>query len=210
MRFKYHILFGVGAVMALGIYIFLFSVKSSQSAVVQKTEIRLSETSFDTRKVIPGTRISFSYPSKGFYGLGSEIFESEQDEGDNLVKSVAIQTTVPYVAERGSEFVTLTVKARSLRLGETSLKDIIDAIDSNSIEGQYIASNGTYRTINGIPFFLLKVTEDVTVWSARFVVGNDLVTILFAYKLTDGTESQAAYSMNDRIFLDILSGLRIN
>ena len=161
---------------------------------------------FDTTYPIPGTSASFSYPKKGFYGLGAVVDSyPAEDPGDSVTKSVMVRTTAPYDSERGSEFVTLTIGVNQHFSKDTTFQQFVDSFDPQGIEAQYATINGTYKTINNHEFFVDQVMEDVTVWNAYTLLDGNLVSIIFAYKLGDGAESQAAYLYNDQLFLQILS-----
>jgi hypothetical protein len=160
---------------------------------------QLPGNTFDANASVPGTNVTFSYPSKGFYGLGADVVSSTQ--------TAVVQSTAAYDVEKGSEFVTLTVSAGSTVA--SSLEDMVNVIDANSIDGQYAKLNGEYRTIGGDRFFLWRVMEDVTVWNAWMLAGKDRISARLAYKATEGAESQAAYQHNDQLFLEILERISV-
>lgn len=205
MKIKFNILIiaTVAIVIATGVFVVLrknqiLTVMPSQNVITQ-----LTENIFDSTTTVPRTRLVFSYPAKGFYGLGADVVTNDAEQ------SVVVQTTAPYITEKGSEFVVLTITAEELPINQKSLKDVINAIDPNSYIGQYAKMNGGYQTINGREFFLSKVTEDATTWRAWTLTGKDIVTVMLAYKGTEGAESQVAYQNNDQLFLQILEHISL-
>lgn len=195
----------VAVVLATGILLSLRRDKPLASPVPQ-----LPETIFDSTATLPETRLSFSYPSKGFYGIGADVRTSQAEESvSGYHTGVTVQSTAPYIYERGSEFVTLWLVARNRRSEEKTLEDAVSAIDPNSISGQYAKLNGQYRTINDQKFFVLKVTEDATSWGALTLLDDDAIWITLAYKGAESAESRAAYEYNDQLFLDILSRVKV-
>jgi len=201
----------VAVALATGILLFLRRDKPLVSPTPQNSAPRLPETTFDSTATIPGTRLSFSYPSKGFYGIGADLktFTYADGSASGNHTEVTVQSTAPYAYERGSEFVTLWVVARNRRSEEKILEDVVNAFDPNSINGQYAKLTGEYRTFNDQKFFVMKAAEDVTTWSALTLLDDDAIWISLAYKATDGAESQAAYEHNDQLFIDILSRVKV-
>lgn len=185
-------------VIATGVFVVLRKDQKPSIIPSQNGDVQLPENTFNASTTVPGTRVIFSYPAKGFYGLGTDIVTNDAEQ------SVVVQTAAPYITEKGSEHVVLTVTAKKLPTDQKSLEDVIGAIDPNSYIGQYVKMNGEYRTIGGQDFFLSKMTEDVTVWSASTINEKNVISIILAYKNQEGAESQAAYQNNDRLFLQIL------
>ncbi len=212
MKIKLNIIIITISVILIAVTIFVILRKDQKSSATpsQSKAVQLPKTIFDATTTVPGTNFSFSYPSKGFYGLGANLNVSRAEESaSNYHARVSVQTTVPYITEKGSEFVVLTVGAGKLPANQKSLEDVINAIDPDSYTGQYAKINGKHQTINGRKFFLSKVTEDATTWGAWTLAGEDIITVMLAYKGGESAESQAAYLNNDQLFLQILENISL-
>ena len=156
---------------------------------------------FDASQPIPGSRVEISYPSRGFYRLGSAVTSGADGHA-------RILTALPYDERYGSEYVTLDASARPLSKGE-SIKTVLSGFDPKSIDGQY-SRTGSYRTIHGHQFFIYKMTEDVTVWNAYTISNGSLINISLAYKEKESEESKAAAIKNNQLFLDILDAMKFD
>lgn len=200
MKIKLNTLIIAMVVIVIATTVFVVLRKDKKPSVIpsQNGIIQLPENTFDATTTVPGTHFVFSYPAKGFYDLGTDVVTNDAEQ------SVVVQTVAPYITEKGSEFVVLTVTAEELPTNQKSLEDVINAIDPNSYIGQYAKMNGEYRTISGQKLFLSKVTEDATTWRAWTLAGEDIITVMLVYKGSEGAESQAAYLNNDQLFLQIL------
>lgn len=195
----------LAVVITAGVFVVLRKDKNPSIIPSQNGAVQLPENTFDTTTTIPGTRLVFSYPAKGFYGIGADVITSQADESVSRYHTlITVQSTAPYEIEKGSEFVALSFVVREQRAEERTLKDIVNALDPDSVDGQYAKFNGVYRTFNGQEFFVIKVSEDATFWGAMTLLDDDVIWIRLAYKGTEGLESQAAYPNNDRLFLQIL------
>jgi hypothetical protein len=206
MKKNFNALVGIIAILVIAGIALAFSYgdkptqPTDQNMPSANGSVRLPETVFDATETVPGTQVRFFYPSNGFYGLGAKLTKE--------ASGIIVETTQEYVPEKGSEFVVLSLSSKKLKAGESTLEDVVGAIDENSVDGQYAKLNGEYRTINGRRYFIYKATEDVTVWSAMTIEGNDVIGVSFAYKGSEGEEGQAAYQNNDELFIDILSRIQ--
>lgn len=172
------------------------------SSTPQDTFTGLPSNTFDGSATIPATKVSFAYPTKGFYGLGAKL--SKENGNAHL------ETTSPYVLEKGSEFVTLHIAVTENTKKDT-LESLVTRLKSESvgrIEESYL-NNGSLKTIGDRDFYVYKTTEDVTVWSAFTVTQDAIINATLSYKATDGAESQAAYANNDKLFIEILERVSV-
>lgn len=204
---KKNILIALLTVLAVAIII---TILNSDKDTTQKEEVvQLPDTVFDATATAPGTRLVFSYPSNGFYGLGAEISTGSGYEGETE-RFIDIDPNSIYAAEKGSQLVNLRITAYNLPDEKASLEDFIHAtFPSDFVEG-YVKKSGEYREINGIRFLLVAlVDKDPISRYAWTLVDNKVVEINLIYGLDNSPESQAALLNNDQLFLQILETIRL-
>lgn len=180
---------------------------SIQTEETQGVNIPLALTVFDAVVGVPQTRLMLPYPSRGFYGLGANVITTSVQGKDVFFnKAIHIETTSDYDVSKGEEFVTIDASGiRKLRAGET-LDAFVGSLDPQSLEGQY-AKSGNVETLGGRKYFVFKITEGVSVWTAYTVSGEDIVSISMAYKSTDGPQSDSINARNAQLFREMLTGM---
>jgi len=198
---KKNILITLLIVLAVAVIV---SILNSDKYAIQKEEVvQLPTTVFDATATVPGTRLTFSYPSNGFYGHGADISTNETK------RYLMVESESPYMAEKGSEFVILNISVQKPPADQRSLEDFIRSIDPESVIGRYIMTDGEYKEINGIKFFLAKVAEDAIIWHGWTLVDGDIITITLAYKASTGLEPEVGLLRNDQLFLQILETVHL-
>lgn len=187
------------SILIVCIVVGVIFVEKNNKRTSSSQEITLPVSNLDSAAEIPSTNMLLPYPSQGFYGLGAQLSTGAE-------QGLAVSTKVPYDVNKGSEYVVLSASVVRLAKNGETLKDVVESFASlDSIERDYIKTNGKYETINGHEYFIYKVTEDVTVWSGVVVSNGNVVAITLAYKYTEAPESMAAYKNNDMLFREILS-----
>ena len=185
-------------IVVVVIVISIANMQQGNQKITSNNDKQLLETSFDKKITLPSTKIYFSYPSSGFYGHGADVMVSEAE------RYLTIESEYPYVAEKGSEFVVLNASAQKLPSGQSSLEDFVESFNQDSIIGKYASINGEYKEINGIKFYIVKVSEDAIIWNAWTVVNEDVITITFSYKASIGPAKEDGLLQNDQLFQQIL------
>jgi hypothetical protein len=168
--------------------------------------VGLPTTVFDLTETIPGTHASFSYPSRGFYGLGNMFYRLTSDQKINpgLISGTKINPALPYVPEKGSEFVVLNVSLYENKSNLTP-EDWVANFPDGVLDKVYAKSNGRLVTMGGHQFFIYKTTEGPTSWSAYATSKEGMVSVSLAYTSSESAESLRAYTYNDQLFLQIIS-----
>jgi hypothetical protein len=177
------------------------SVQTDTTIVKQTAQ--LPENNFDTNVAIPGTKLTLSYPAKGFYEKGAVVKTFTPRDPAQYGNVLTIQTEKKFDKEIAAQFPTLIVSLEDAAANDT-LKSIMAGLDSTSIEADAIKANGHYQTINGHEFFLFKVDYDLMFWKGITMVNNQIISLTLMYNPEGGAQSKAAVEHNDAVFLEIL------
>lgn len=184
-----------------------------QRSVVLPNETLLAPTStpavnqtpqkivFDYSIILPGSHVQVVYPKEGFYGHGTNIQIMTSSTFPSFISSFQLNSTEDYDVTKGNEFVTMMITV-SKNTNHTTMSDL--EVGSQKLDGRYEVS-GSVIGAKGQPFVIHKEAEDVTLWSAEAIDGDEIVTVTLAYKGGQGPESDLAYQENDELFREILS-----
>ena len=173
------------------------SIPSSLSVV-------LPPTVFDSTVTVSSTDLSFSYPSKGFYGLGIKVFPFPTTDEPGVIAAVATNPLAPFTDEKTSEYVVLNVSLLKNKQGWTP-EQMIVGFPFGTIDKEAAKTNGAYVKVGSHQFFVYKSDEGVTSLTALATSTEGMVDVNLAYRGSDKPESKAAYAHNDELFTEILS-----
>lgn len=170
---------------------------------------KLPENNFDTTYQIPNTNIIFKYPSAGFYGLGIDIASSTEVRG--LISGIHTESISEFERNAQSAYAVLNI---NLIENEKNFKNINDFAEDfkkdpgvSFYDQEYAKENGRLININDKEYFIYKLTEDATAWSAFTVNKDGIVWVMLAYTSSFTPYSVAVYKNNDGLFLEILENI---
>ncbi|MFH1036485.1 MAG: hypothetical protein ABIG29_00935 [Candidatus Nealsonbacteria bacterium] len=171
--------------------------------------IELPENNFDAAYQIPGTNIFFRYPSDGFYGLGINIASSTEVRG--LISGMHAEPVSEFERDAQSAYVVLNINLIENEKAFTNINNFAEDFKKDSdvsfYDREYAKENGRIAEINDKEYFIYKVTEDATAWSAYTINKNGIVWVMLAYTNSLTPYSDSAYKNNDGLFLEILENI---
>lgn len=176
---------------------------------IDNTDIKLPEIDFDTEAQILNTNIKFKYPSKGFYNLGIKIINKTPDE--NLIAGVHIEPTLEFDRNAQSAYVITEIKLVKNKENFRNIEDFAFFFKTDStatsFEKEYAKENGHFVVFNNRKYFIFKMTEDATAWTALAIWENSIIAVSLAYTNSFTPYSEAIYKNNDKLFLEILNNI---
>jgi len=164
--------------------------------------IKLPENNFDAIYQIPGTNIFFKYPSAGFYGLGIDITESS---------GIHTEPIAEFERNAQSAYVILDIdlieNEKNFANIDSFAEDFKKYSEIGFYDHEYARENGRFIDIDDQKYFIYKVTEDATAWSAYVIDKDGIVHVRLAYTGGQTPYSEAVYENNDKLFLEILKNI---
>ncbi|MDP3996856.1 MAG: hypothetical protein Q8P86_04175 [bacterium] len=171
--------------------------------------IKLPENNFDALYQIPDTNIIFKYPSAGFYGLGIDITNSTGVKG--LISGIHTEPVLEFKRDAQSAYVVLNINLIENEKDFTNIDDFAEDFKKDPgvsfYDQEYAKENGRLAEINGKEYFIYKLTEDATAWSAFAINKNGIVWVMLAYTNSFTPYSDSIYKNNDELFLNILENI---
>jgi hypothetical protein len=171
-----------------------------------KPATQLPKNIFDATVNVPGTKMVFAYPAKGFYELGTIVTTYQPGDPLGFGNVLLIQPEQAYIADRSSEFIKFNIGVSTPNENEKTLTDVVNGLNPKSIEAPY-RKDGKYQTINGKEFFIYEVQEEINFWKAYTLQDNTIIHIVAMHKPTKGTRSEAADQNNDKLFQEALQNI---
>lgn len=180
------------------------TTEPTNSSQTQPNTTQLAENRFDAEANIPGTKLTFAYPAKGFYGLGAVVKTFQPGDPDAYGHVLTIQPEQKFDKEKASEFITVIVSLADAGADEKNLKAAVANLGQTSIEQDAIKANGHYQTINGHEFFLFKVDEEMAFWRAITLEKNQVLAFTLMYNPNQAKDAKTVAAANDTLFLEML------
>lgn len=186
----------------------------AESAEVKN--IKLPETIFDKTMKIPGTSITFKYPSKGFYGLpftseSPKIPEYKPDDelpefGKLNVRAVGFEPDrTNFDKNKTAEYIELGlhIEDEGVQLkGSETLEEVMALYATNVYHDDLFVKKGKNSMINNHNFF-------IPVRGFAFTLTKDgLLVVVMNDSTTKYPESIAAYKNNEKLFIQILESIK--
>lgn len=195
---------------AIGVYRDANAHRSEAMQKISAVKALKNGTVFDAHEEIPGTGVSVSYPSAGFYRLGADVSYEEPDPKHDNLGGLHIQPLAHYDTKKASAYVVVDVTV-SKRQTTESLEDAMRALSartSHTLEGAY-SKEAEIITVGGHTFAVYTVNENVIIWNAYAISAGKLIHASLTYTLgrNEDQQAQKAYD-NDELFHQILANLR--
>ena len=182
-----------------------FSQKSTTSiSTPPKSTIVLPPTVFDSTITVSSTHLSFSYPSKGFYGLGVRLFPQPANSEPGLIAGMATNPVAPFTDQKTSEYLVMNVSLFQNKEDLTP-EEMLAALPDGSADKEAAKMNGKNIQIGTHRFFVYRGDEGVDGSRALATSTEGMVSISFSYTDSDKPESQAASMYNNELFNEALS-----
>lgn len=140
----------------------------------ENEKINFPETVFDTSVEIPGTGISFKYPSKGFYGLGANVSNLEDEY------HIYNMHILPYDSCYGDVgCVTFDIFLNENDKNAQNINEFIDsyiAEPTKFIDKEYMRS-GYNKSVNNKDYFIFSIAEDAPGVQAKTLYSDYVITV---------------------------------
>lgn len=151
-------------------------------ACPNKTNISggLSEMAYDAKTTIPGTGVTFSYPSKGYFGTGVEIHAAEHF--GTLFDGVRLYELVSQ-----TQAAELRIRLAVYELGKArTIEDVVALYGKEVSSDQHV--NVEYRSINGTRYYVRMSDADSDTPVVGTIVNGKLLEITFYDSLRSDTD----------------------
>jgi hypothetical protein len=195
------------ATIVVGAAIFISVRKDGNNNNINSAQTELPVTVFDGVTKIPNTKISVSYPTKGFYGLGAKFLPYNMDNNlYDVTGGAGIVTSSPADTSKISEQISITLDVR--KADNNNLESLIKKLNDNN--GPEYAPNGVTETVADNIFYIAKnKSGDQVYFDAYTLKNNQYIHIKFQFSEGMGSINKAASDNNEKLFYDYLNNLNI-